>query len=98
MLIELASHRADMNTATKPDAAWLFPGGRAGQPLTPGALLHLLRPLGLPVTQTRAAAFQQLVLQAPTPVVARALGYHHGTATKHQAAAGGTWSRYPRSR
>jgi hypothetical protein len=98
MLNELAINRANMNTATNPDADWLFPGGRAGQPLTPGALLQQLRALGLPVTQTRTAAFRQLVLQAPAPVIAHALGYHPNTATKHVTAAGGTWNRYPAAR
>ncbi|WP_242911470.1 hypothetical protein [Actinomadura terrae] len=98
MLTELAANRANMNTATNPEADWLFPGGRAGRPLTPGALHQQLRALGLPVAQTRTAAFRQLVLQAPAPVVAQALGYNPGTATKHVAAAGGTWARYPAQR
>jgi hypothetical protein len=34
-------------------------------------------------------------LQAPPPVVARALGYDYGTAADHAIAAGGTWNRYP---
>jgi hypothetical protein len=74
MLTELATNRANMNTATNPDSDWLFPGGRAGQPLSPGAFLQQLRAHGVPVTQTRTAAFRQLVLQAPAPVVAQALG------------------------
>ncbi|MDP9842675.1 hypothetical protein [Streptosporangium lutulentum] len=94
LLHELAANRANMNTAVN----WLFPGGRAGQPLTPGALLQQLRALGIPVTQTRTAAFRQLVIQAPAPVVAHALGYNPATATKHVIAAGGTWSRYPVTR
>ncbi|WP_344586373.1 hypothetical protein [Actinomadura vinacea] len=49
-----------------PDTDWL----------SPGAFLNQLHPLGVPVTQTRTAAFQQLVLQAPALVVAQALGYH----------------------
>ncbi|QXJ25829.1 hypothetical protein AGRA3207_007388 [Actinomadura graeca] len=97
MLTTLAANRANMNTATNPDSDWLFPGGRAGQPLSAGAFLQQLRALGLPVAQTRTAAFRQFVLQAPAPVVAQALGYHHNTATKHRTAAGGTWNRYPRS-
>jgi hypothetical protein len=95
MLIDLAAHRANMNTATNPDTDWLFPGARAGQPLTPGALQQQLRPLGLYIVQTRTSAFRQLLLQAPTPVIAQPLGYHPGTATKHVTTAGGTWSRYP---
>jgi hypothetical protein len=95
MLTELAANRANMNTAANPACSWLFPGGRAGQPLSPGALLQQLRALGVPVTQTRTAAFRQLVLQAPAPVVAHALGYSPSTATRHVIDAGGTWSRYP---
>ncbi|MDL4775762.1 hypothetical protein [Actinomadura xylanilytica] len=67
MLVDLTANRANMNTATNPDSDWLFPGGRAGQPLSPGALLQQLRALGVPITQTRTAAFRQLVLQAPRP-------------------------------
>ncbi|MFB6559452.1 hypothetical protein ACFCYH_11250 [Streptomyces sp. NPDC056400] len=37
---------------------------------------------------------RQLVLQAPAPVIARALGYHDKTATRLVTEAGGTWSRY----
>lgn len=95
MLLQLTASRTNMNTAANPHCDWLFPGGRAGQPLTPGALLQQLRALGVPVTQTRTAAFRQLVLQAPAPVIAHALGYSPGTATQHVIAAGGTWSRYP---
>jgi hypothetical protein len=93
MLRELAASRANMNTAANPDCDWLFPGGRAGQPLTATALLQQLQPLGIHATQTRTAAFRQLVLQAAAPVVAKALGYQHGTAAKHAAAGGGIWSR-----
>jgi hypothetical protein len=98
MLVELAANRANMNTAANPACPWLFPGGRAGQPLTAGALLQQIRALGIPATQTRTAAFRQLVLQAPAPVVAHALGYSQGTATSHVIAAGGTWNRYPATR
>lgn len=98
MLTGLAASRANMNTAANPACAWLFPGGRAGQPLTPGALLQQLRALGVPAAQARTSAFRQLVLQAPAPVAARALGYSPGTATEHVLAAGGTWSRYPARR
>ncbi|MFG6202414.1 hypothetical protein [Nonomuraea sp. JJY05] len=98
MLTELAAARANMNTATNADARWLFPGGRTGQPLTSNALLPQLRALGIQATQTRTAAFRQLVLQAPAPVVADALGFRPSTATKHVTAAGGTWNRYPLTR
>jgi hypothetical protein len=70
LLLELAGSRANMNTAANPACDWLSLGGRAGQPITPGALLQQLRAHGVPVTRTRTAAFRQLVLQAPAPVVA----------------------------
>lgn len=86
-----------MNTATNPRSAWLFPGGRAGQPLNPSTVRHQFQALAIPTTQARTAAFRQLTLQAPAPVVADALGYTTGAAHRHHAAAGGTWHRYPAS-
>lgn len=83
-----------MNTASSPGSRWMFPGGRAGQPLTPGALRQRFQALGLPTTPGRTSALRQLVLQAPAPVVAAALGYGHGTAEHHRQAAAGSWSRY----
>jgi hypothetical protein len=61
----------------------------------PLRLRRQLHELGIPVTQARTASFRQLVLQAPPPVVARALGYDYGTAAGHATAAGGTWNRSP---
>jgi hypothetical protein len=98
MLTELAANRVNMNTAANPDCQWLFPGQRVGQPLRPIRLRRQLHALGIPVTQARTASFRQLVLQAPPPVVARALGFDYGTATDHAIAAGGTWNRYPAAR
>jgi hypothetical protein len=98
LLLELVKARANMNTASNPGSRWLFPGGRAGQPLTPGALRQRFQALGLPTIPARTASLSQLVLQAPAPVVAAALGYQSATAEQHRAAAGGSWSRYAVSR
>ena len=98
MLIELAANRVNMNTAANPGGQWLFPGQRVGQPLMPIGLRRQLHELGIPLTQARTAAFRQLVLQAPPPVVARSLGFDYGTPTEHSIAAGGTWNRYPAAR
>jgi len=78
----------------QPHARWLFPGRRAGQPLNPNSLLPLIRELGVPTGAGRAAALRQLVLQAPAPVIAKALGYHDKTTTVVLAEAGGTWNSY----
>jgi hypothetical protein len=95
LLTQLATSRANMNTAANPAARWLFPGGRPGQPLTAGALLPSLRHLAIPVTKARTAALRDLVLKAPAPVIATALGYSHTTTHRHHADAGGTWHHYP---
>ena len=43
----------------------------------------------------RISALRELVLQAPAPVIAEALGFHHTTTHRQHANAGATWSRYP---
>jgi hypothetical protein len=83
--------------AANPACSWLFLGGRAGQPRDPGAFLQQFRALGIP-TQVRTVAFRQLVLQAPAPVVAHALGYSPAAATCHVIVADGIWHRYPATR
>jgi hypothetical protein len=75
------------------DPDWAF-----SAPLTAGALLQQLHALGVQATQTRTAAFRQLVLQAPASVVAQALGCAPETAEGHVRDGGGTWSRYPATR
>ncbi|MCZ1009009.1 hypothetical protein [Streptomyces lydicus] len=73
---------------------WLFPGRRPGQPMNPTTLLGSLRDLGVPAQRARTSAIRRLVLQAPAPVIAKALGYHDKTATRLVTEAGSTWSRY----
>ncbi|MFG1953450.1 hypothetical protein [Micromonospora sp. NPDC048830] len=76
----------------------MFPVRRAGQPLTLDTIAPLIRDLGIPTVPGRLAAPRQLVLQAPAPVVAQALGFHHHTTQRHHAAASGTWNRYSPTR
>ena len=47
--------------------------------------------------KARTAAFRQLVLDAPPPVVARALGYSADHAHRQHTDAGATWARYAAS-
>ncbi|MDX3249080.1 hypothetical protein [Streptomyces sp. ME18-1-4] len=94
MLLDYLGQRPNTKTATNPDARWLFPGRRAGQPMTPEALAPRLRHLGFPTRQVRTAAIRQLVLQAPAPVIARMLGYNDDHTTRIAEAAGGTWRHY----
>jgi hypothetical protein len=78
LLLRAVNERENMNTATNPAARWLFPGRRAGQPLNVETLRTCIRGLGIPSAATRVAAVRQLVLQAPAPVVATALGFCYG--------------------
>jgi integrase len=94
LLLQLAASRQNMNTATNPASPWLFPGRRGGQPLHPDTLQTALRHFGIPATAARTAALRDLVLQAPAPVIAQALGYGHLAIHRHAAQAGNTWARY----
>jgi hypothetical protein len=78
--------------------ACLFPGRNAGQPRSYTSVSVALRAAGLPMRDARTSALRDLVVQAPAPVVADALGFHQTTTTRQHAAAGGTWSRYAATR
>lgn len=60
--------------AINQNSPWLFPGRRPSQPMNPGTLRDALRKLGVPAEKGRTSAIRQLVLQAPAPVIAQALG------------------------
>ncbi|MDG4833052.1 hypothetical protein O7627_27645 [Solwaraspora sp. WMMD1047] len=76
----------------------MFPGVFAGQPISYSTVAKRLRELGFPLRQARVVTIRQLVQQAPAPVVAEALGFHHTSTTRQVANAGGNWSRYATSR
>jgi hypothetical protein len=94
LLLNHLDHRLNLTTATNPGARWLFPGRRAGQPMSPTTLELRLRQVGIPGLRGRTAALRQLVLQAPAPVVAKTLGYSQQQTARLVAEAGGTWARY----
>ncbi|GAA3515065.1 hypothetical protein FHR32_007979 [Streptosporangium album] len=94
LLRAFATRRPNLTTATNPGARWLFPGRRAGQPMTPDAFAHRLRQAGIPALHGRTAAIRQFALQAPPVVVARMLGYHHVHITALAMEAGSPWSHY----
>ena len=86
--------RQHLPYASSRSARWLFPGRQPGQPMNPVSLQAHLREIGVPPQRGRTSAIRQLVLQAPAPVIAKALGHHDKTATRLVTEAGGTWSRY----
>jgi integrase len=73
---------------------WLFPGRNPGQPVAYATVFTQLRGLGFPMRTARISALRQLVLQAPAPVIAEALGFHYTTTERQHANAGATWNRY----
>lgn len=94
MLLELVDNRQNMTTVN-PESQWLFPGRRAGQPVHLSTLLgHLRQDLGLPAQATKSATLRQLVLQAPAPVLADALGFSAKHMTRVWGEAGGSWTTY----
>ncbi|WP_053682523.1 tyrosine-type recombinase/integrase [Streptomyces sp. WM4235] len=86
--------RQHLPYASSRSSRWLLPGRQPGQPMNPVNLQAHLREIGVPPQRGRTSAIRQLVLQAPAPVIAKALGYHDKTATRLVTEAGGTWSRY----
>lgn len=94
LLLSWIPNRDNMNTATNRDSRWLFPGRRAGQPISPDTLSAVLNHLGIPTIASRASAIRHHVAEMPAPVVASALGYHQVTTAKLTAQTGRTWSRY----
>ena len=94
LLLDIIAHRQNMNTATNPTSRWLFPGQTAAQPLNPSTLLGQLRRHGFTPGITRSSTLRQLTLQAPAPVIAQALGFHHQTTTRLAAETGATWKLY----
>lgn len=80
--------------AISQNSPWLFPGRRASQPMNPATLRDALRELGIPAEKGRTSAIRQLVLQAPAPVIAQALGYHDKSTTRIAAEAGAPWESY----
>ncbi|MER7663669.1 MULTISPECIES: hypothetical protein [unclassified Streptomyces] len=72
-----------------------FAGAAPQAPGTRGAEPGGIRPpLGVPAEKGRTSAIRQLVLQAPPPVIAQALGYHHKSTTRIATEAGAPWKNY----
>jgi hypothetical protein len=60
MLLDYLGQRPNTMTATNPDARWLFPGRRAGQPMSPDTLELRLRHLGFPTQRGHTACAAEL--------------------------------------
>ncbi|RSN19880.1 hypothetical protein DL990_40955 [Amycolatopsis sp. WAC 01416] len=76
------------------DSAWLFPGPRRGQPLSPKVLLRRLAKLGIPATIGRNSALIELAAEMPAAVLSGLLGISIDRATRWTQDAGNTRPGY----
>lgn len=96
LLLHLIANRDYPNSASI-GSRWLFPGIVTDQPLAYSTMIKRLRRLDFPIREARVSSLRQLVLQAPAPIVADALGFHQTTTARQLINAGVTWSRYAAS-
>lgn len=75
---------------------WLFPGARAGQPISRSQLSARLASIGIHPRAARNGALLQLAGEVPPIVLADLLGISVNAAVRWVQAASGDWSSYPR--
>ena len=75
-------------------SAWLLPGGRPGQPISPYRLAERLHQIGIHPGPARSTALFQLATELPAAILARLLGIHIKVAVAWQHASAGDWMRY----
>lgn len=99
-LLRQLPHRRRQGSAahlSDPDQ-WLFPGGRAGHPISRSHLSKRLRDIGVEIRGARNAALLQLAGEVPPVVLADLLGISINNAVKWVKVASGDWSNYAADR
>lgn len=95
LLYELVKNRRGYAAIGNTDTnRWLFPGGRAGQHLSPGRLGVRLTGVGVPPRRARNTALIELAGELPAVVFAQLLGFNIKRATQWTAEAGNTRLSY----
>jgi hypothetical protein len=95
LIREHVANRPNLRTAGGTvETPWLFPSIRAGNHIDPQSIMHRLRGLGIDRHGARNSALQNLVKEAPPPIVAELLGYSYQVAHLHAQKAAQTWSQY----
>jgi hypothetical protein len=89
-LLERPSHG---NTAGHPDGDWLFPGGRAGQPIEPDQLAERLNRHGV-TRAARTAALDALLATVPAPVLAKLMDRRPWRVAQRTKLLGTDWRNY----
>ncbi len=77
---------------------WLFPGSRAGRPLTPTGLGQRLRVIDIEPRRMRLAALEQLTKEIPPAMLTGVLGLKIPQVVRRTSQAGGDWAKYAASR
>jgi len=77
---------------------WLFPGSRAGRPLSAIALGQRLRAIGIEPRRMRQAAIEQLTKEMPPAMLTGLLGFKTPQTVRRTSQAGGDWAKYAASR
>lgn len=91
-LVDRRTGRAVTTPVTEP--GWLFPGGRAGQPMSASNLTRRLRAIGVPARAARTTALIELAAELPSKVLSHLLGVHQSTADKWRREAGAPAAEY----
>lgn len=77
---------------------WLFPGARAGRPVSPHALTRRLRAIGIEPRHMRNNARAQLAAEIPAAMLGEIIGVAPHTADRWAAVASGKWTAYASDR
>ena len=90
---QLADRRRNVTGAGHPDSDWLFPGGRAGQPIEPDQLALRLNRHGV-TRAARTAALDALLVTVPAPVLAKLLDRKPWRVAERTKLLGTDWRNY----
>lgn len=90
----LAALLADRAAALAGPDDWLFPGQRAGQPISPKTLGERLLRHGVG-RAARIAALHHLIEHVPAPVLADLIGYNPNFIADRAASLATNWASYP---
>jgi len=94
VLVEaLTEQRRNVTGAGHPDSDWLFPGGRAGQPIEPDQLAERLNRHGV-TRAARTAAFDALLATVPAPVLAKLIDRRPWRVAQRTKRLGTDWRKY----
>jgi hypothetical protein len=89
-----ATQRGHAVIGEQGSSAWLLPGGRPGQPISPYRLAERLHQIGIHPGPARSTALFQLATELPAAILARVLGIHIKVAVAWQRASADDWMTY----